>query len=92
MIAPENHCVHCNVAITDSTTRVVHGQRTYCCANCAAAVEQVTGGSDPRVPEYAGKLRCAHCGVAIVDESTITHDGKPLLMFADPPKVASAQH
>ena len=25
----------------------------------------------------------------IVDESTITHDGKPLLMFADPPKVAS---
>ncbi|MBN8477968.1 MAG: ATP-dependent protease ATP-binding subunit ClpX [Burkholderiales bacterium] len=26
----------------------------------------------------------------IVDESTITHDGKPLLMFADPPKVASA--
>ena len=27
----------------------------------------------------------------IVDESTITHDGKPLLMFADPPKVASAE-
>ncbi len=26
----------------------------------------------------------------IVDESTIAHDGKPLLMFADPPKVASA--
>src|SRR5512132_1688626 len=26
----------------------------------------------------------------IVDENTITNDGKPLLMFADPPKVASA--
>ncbi len=26
----------------------------------------------------------------IVDEATITNDGKPLLMFADPPKVASA--
>ena len=26
----------------------------------------------------------------IVDESTITHDGKPLLMFADAPRVASA--
>jgi ATP-dependent Clp protease ATP-binding subunit ClpX len=26
----------------------------------------------------------------VVDESTITHDGKPLLMFADPPKMAAA--
>ena len=26
----------------------------------------------------------------VVDEATITNDGKPLLMFADPPKVASA--
>jgi ATP-dependent Clp protease ATP-binding subunit ClpX len=26
----------------------------------------------------------------IVDENTINNDGKPLLMFADPPKVASA--
>jgi ATP-dependent Clp protease ATP-binding subunit ClpX len=26
----------------------------------------------------------------IVDESAITNDGKPLLMFADAPKVASA--
>src|SRR6187399_1035053 len=28
----------------------------------------------------------------IVDEGTITNDGKPLLMFADPPKVASAHN
>ena len=27
----------------------------------------------------------------VVDEATIANDGKPLLMFADPPKVASAQ-
>src|SRR6186713_866743 len=27
----------------------------------------------------------------VVDESTIANDGKPLLMFADPPKVASAK-
>jgi len=26
-----------------------------------------------------------------VDESTIANDGKPLLMFADPPKMAAAQ-
>ena len=26
----------------------------------------------------------------VVDENTINNDGKPLLMFADPPKVASA--
>jgi ATP-dependent Clp protease ATP-binding subunit ClpX len=28
----------------------------------------------------------------IVDEGTITNDAKPLLMFADPPKVASAHN
>ncbi len=28
----------------------------------------------------------------VVDEATIANDGKPLLMFADPPKVASAQN
>jgi ATP-dependent Clp protease ATP-binding subunit ClpX len=27
----------------------------------------------------------------VVDESTIANDGKPLLMFADPPKMAAAQ-
>ena len=27
----------------------------------------------------------------IVDEATITNDGKPLLMFADPPKVAAGK-
>jgi ATP-dependent Clp protease ATP-binding subunit ClpX len=26
----------------------------------------------------------------VVDESTIANDGKPLLMFADPPKMAAA--
>jgi len=27
----------------------------------------------------------------VVDESTITNDGKPLMMFADSPKVAAAK-
>jgi hypothetical protein len=27
----------------------------------------------------------------VVDESTIANDGKPLMMFADSPKVAAAQ-
>ena len=27
----------------------------------------------------------------VVDESTIANDGKPLLMFADPPKMAASQ-
>ena len=29
-------------------------------------------------------------GTFVVDEGTITNDGKPLLMFTDAPKVASA--
>jgi len=33
----------------------------------------------------------ANLSRVIVDEGTITNDGKPLLMFADPPKVASAK-
>jgi ATP-dependent Clp protease ATP-binding subunit ClpX len=28
----------------------------------------------------------------VVDEATIANDGKPLLMFAEPPKVASAHN
>jgi ATP-dependent Clp protease ATP-binding subunit ClpX len=33
----------------------------------------------------------ANLSRVIVDEGTITNDSKPLLMFADPPKVASAK-
>ena len=36
------------------------------------------------LPSLTNLARC------IVDESTIANDGKPLLMYADPPKVASA--
>ena len=40
-------CAHCDVDISDPTTQVVHGGTTYCCANCAAAMEQGGSGSDP---------------------------------------------
>jgi hypothetical protein len=64
-------CAHCRTPIVDLTTQVVHGDRTYCCANCAAALEQTTGGSDPQAPDQKGQFRCAHCNAAIVDESTM---------------------
>ena len=41
-------CAHCEVSITDPTTQVVHGDLTFCCTNCAEAMEHVAGGSDPR--------------------------------------------
>jgi hypothetical protein len=68
-------CAHCEVQISDPTTQVVHGDMTYCCANCAAAVEQTTGGSDPKPLSHAGDLRCAHCDCAIVDESSMVARG-----------------
>lgn len=68
-------CAHCQVAIVDPTTQVVHGDMTYCCANCAAAMEQTTGGSDPRPLAHAGDLHCTHCATPIVDESTMVSRG-----------------
>jgi DNA-directed RNA polymerase subunit RPC12/RpoP len=59
----------------DPTTQVVHGDLTYCCANCSEAMEQGGSGSDPHTLEHEGDLRCAHCGVRIVDESTMESRG-----------------
>ena len=68
-------CAHCDVPIVDPTIQVVHGDMTFCCANCAAAMEQSGSGSDPHVGDRAGDLRCAHCGTPIVDESTMESRG-----------------
>jgi hypothetical protein len=69
------HCAHCRVPIVDPTTQVIHGDLTYCCANCAAAMEQTAGGSDARPLSHPGDLRCSHCGTPIVDESTMVSQG-----------------
>jgi hypothetical protein len=68
-------CAHCAVQISDPTTQVVHGDKTFCCANCAAGMEQGGSGSDPRTMSHAEALHCSHCGVAIVDESTMVSRG-----------------
>ena len=68
-------CAHCQSPIVDPTTQVVHGSATYCCANCAAAMEQSGSGSDPGAGRRENDLRCAHCGVAIVDESSMESRG-----------------
>lgn len=68
-------CAHCDVDISDPTTQVVHGGTTYCCANCAAAMEQGGSGSDPGTMQHADALRCAHCSTPIVDESTMVSRG-----------------
>jgi DNA-directed RNA polymerase subunit RPC12/RpoP len=62
-------CAYCQVPIEDPTTEVIHGNTTYCCANCATAMEQPGSGSDDAA------LRCAHCGVAIIDDSTMVSRG-----------------
>ena len=75
MAAAPTSCAHCGTEISDPTTSVVHGDLTYCCANCAGAMEQEGSGSDPRAMENAEDLRCAHCGSPIVDESTMDSRG-----------------
>ena len=69
------NCAHCDVPIVDPTTQVVHGGATYCCPNCAAAMEQGGSGSDPRTLSHDEDLRCAHCGTPIIDEKTMESRG-----------------
>jgi uncharacterized CHY-type Zn-finger protein len=75
MTTGATRCAHCETPIADPTTQVVHGDKTYCCANCSSAMEQAGSGSDPRTRAHEGSLRCAHCGVAIVDESSMQSRG-----------------
>jgi hypothetical protein len=67
-------CAHCGVPIIDPTTQVVHGDMTFCCANCSEAMEQHGSGSDTH-QAHTADFRCAHCGVPIVDESTLVSRG-----------------
>jgi len=68
-------CQHCDCPVVDPTTSVDHGGRLYCCANCAAAMEQVTGGSDPQGPSHENDFRCARCRCVIVHEATMEERG-----------------
>ncbi len=68
-------CAHCESPITDPTTQVIHGVMTYCCPNCAHAMEQGGSGSDPQTLQSGGDLRCAHCSTVIVDETTMESRG-----------------
>lgn len=75
MVMAAEKCLHCGSPIVDPTTSVDHGGDIYCCANCAAAMEQQGAGSDPQAGRQENDLRCAHCGCAIVDESSMQSDG-----------------
>lgn len=72
MANAQTRCTYCEVAIVDPSTQVVHGDQTYCCPNCAHAMEQGGSGSDPYALESSGEIRCAHCGVEIVHDDTMT--------------------
>ena len=75
MARAATECAHCGVPLVDPTTRRVHGDQTFCCANCAAAMEQGGSGSDPQALDHPGDLRCAHCSAPIIDESTMESRG-----------------
>ena len=68
-------CAQCEVFISDPTTQVVHGDMTFCCPNCSAAMEQHGSGSDTSTMSHPDDLRCSHCGVPIVDEQTMVSRG-----------------
>jgi DNA-directed RNA polymerase subunit RPC12/RpoP len=76
-------CANCDVDIVDPTTKVEHGQRAYCCVNCAEAMEQAGSGSDPHALRHENDLRCSHCGVAIVNESTMESRGSDAFCCAN---------
>ena len=40
MAAAPTSCAYCGVEMSDLTTSVVHGDLSYCCTNCAGAMEQ----------------------------------------------------
>ena len=75
MNAASDRCAHCDCRIIDVTTRVIHGGSTYCCTNCAEAMEQRGGGSDPQGRQHANDLHCARCDSPITDESTMETRG-----------------
>jgi hypothetical protein len=70
------NCAHCQSTIVSPASQVVHGEMTYCCANCAAAMEERGSGSDPRTLAHPDAMTCAHCGCRIVDESTLVSRGE----------------
>jgi hypothetical protein len=69
-------CAHCQTPIVDPTTQVVHGDMTYCCTNCSAAMEASGSGSDPHAGAPLTPMKCAHCQVPIVDESMMVERGE----------------
>lgn len=52
-------CLYRGAPIVDPTSQVLHGATTFCCANCAEAMEQRTGGSDPDAPRHRHARSCA---------------------------------
>ena len=76
-------CAHCEVSITDPTTEVVHGDLTYCCSNCAEAMERVAGGSDPRPLSRRDVPRCSHCDTPIVDKRSMETRGEQVFCCAN---------
>src|SRR5437764_15403088 len=75
VITARDSCAHCGSPIVDATTRVIHGESTYCCTNCSNAMEQRGAGSDPEGRQHPNDLHCAHCDSPIVDESTMETRG-----------------
>jgi hypothetical protein len=68
-------CANCEAPIVDPTTQVIHGRQHFCCPNCSAAMEQQTGGTDPRAPEHENDLICSRCRSRIVDDQTMEMRG-----------------
>jgi hypothetical protein len=66
MPSQATQCARCQMPISDPTTEVSRGGKTFCCGNCAAAASGGASDPGPRAAEC-----CAECGVPIVDESTM---------------------
>ena len=78
-------CAHCGVEIVDPVDQVVHGDLTFCCANCAEAMEQRGSDSFDRAP------RCAHCDTPIIDRTTMRQRGAQVFCCSNCASAAAVQ-
>jgi hypothetical protein len=63
---PTTTCAHCDVTISDDSTMVTRGGKSFCCENCAATQQSQTL-NQTSAPALG---TCAHCHVPIVEPST----------------------
>lgn len=78
-------CAHCGVEIVDPVVQVVHGDLTFCCANCAEAMEHSGAEGHKHTP------RCAYCDTPVVHRATMEQRGEQIFCCSNCASVMAVQ-